>query len=82
MSVSISLHVDGNYWFHLCEYGLERTPILTLGSNGHSVALSAHSDVPIAAQLDFARALITNATGFLAALELFAAANTTTEQAG
>ncbi|GAA1263680.1 hypothetical protein GCM10009665_61510 [Kitasatospora nipponensis] len=81
MSASVSFHVDGKTWFHLCQYGTQRTPILTLNGADCSLALASHRDVPIAEQLECARALAENAAGFLAALELFAAANTDTTPA-
>lgn len=81
MSASVSFYVDSKTSFHLCRYGARRAPILTLGGEGYDLAIASHPTVPLAEQLSFARDLVENAAGFLAALELFAAAHTDAEQA-
>ncbi|MFE9428261.1 hypothetical protein ACFYNO_35500 [Kitasatospora sp. NPDC006697] len=78
MPASMALYANAETRIDLSTYGTERAPLLGMSGPGYSFTLGSHSHVPLADQLAFARSLAENSADFLAALELFAAANADT----
>jgi hypothetical protein len=74
VTLSASFHADADTSVRLLDYGTERTPILVLDNPDSDVTISMFDTVPMADHLAFARKLADAATGYLAALERYAAA--------
>ncbi|MFJ3667636.1 hypothetical protein ACIPSE_14415 [Streptomyces sp. NPDC090106] len=74
MTASMAFYADGNTTVRLNQYGTDRTPILTLDGEGHSLAVSAFARVPIADRLQFARELSAACAEYVRVLEAHAAA--------
>ncbi|MHA6760658.1 hypothetical protein [Streptacidiphilus sp. PAMC 29251] len=79
MSAFMSLHADANTRVDLNTYGTERTPILTLAEDRTHLSISTHDRGPLADHLAFARSLADATARYVTALEIFAVANTVTE---
>jgi hypothetical protein len=73
VTVHLGFHVDAETRVYLNDYGTDRTPILALYTTGGSLLLSAHDTMPLAEHVAFARRLADAATGYLAAMERYAA---------
>jgi hypothetical protein len=73
VTVHLGFHVDAETRVHLNDYSTDRTPILALYTTGGSLLLSAHDTIPLPDHLAFARKPADAATGYLAAMERYAA---------
>ncbi|MGK3943626.1 hypothetical protein ABK046_35015 [Streptomyces caeruleatus] len=74
MTASMAFYGDGNTTVRLSRYGTDRTPILTLDGEGHSLTVSVFGRVPIAEHLAFAHELSAACADYVTALETYAAA--------
>nr|WP_222109489.1 hypothetical protein [Streptomyces cupreus] len=70
----MAFYADRNTTIRLSKYGTERTPILTLDGEDHSLTVSVFDRVPIAEHLAFVRELSAACADYVKALETYAAA--------
>ncbi|KIZ13539.1 hypothetical protein [Streptomyces natalensis] len=85
MSASMSFHGDPSTWVHFHDYGTDRPPILALDGDGYHLTISVFESRSPADHKEFAEKLAQTVTGYLAAVDRWAAAqvaDTATTQDG
>jgi hypothetical protein len=73
VTISIGFYANQDTTVDLNDYGTKRPPLIELDNPGHWLTIGAFDTVPMADHLAFARKLADAATGYLAALERYAA---------
>ncbi|WP_043433435.1 hypothetical protein [Streptomyces pluripotens] len=74
MSASMSFHGEPSTWVHVHDYGTVHPPILALDGDGYHLTISVFESRSPADHKAFAESLAKTVTGYLAAVDRWAAA--------